>query len=66
MNRTRIESHRLQVGVFVFADRSAASTATLTGWSLEIMAIPEPVNVALGCFTGVFLVVTLIRSQRMR
>jgi subtilisin-like proprotein convertase family protein len=49
-----------------FADRAAVSTATLTGWSLEITAVPEPVNVALGCFTAVFLVVTLVRNRRMR
>ena len=49
-----------------FADRSAVSTSTLTGWSLEITAVPEPVNVALGCFAGVFLVVTLVRSRRRR
>ena len=49
-----------------FADRAAVSTATLTGWSLEITAIPEPVNVALGGFAGMFLAVTLVRSRRMR
>jgi subtilisin-like proprotein convertase family protein len=47
-----------------FADRAAVSTATLTGWSLEITAVPEPVNVALGGFAGVFLVVALVRSWR--
>ena len=49
-----------------FADRAAVSTATLTGWSLEITAVPEPVNVALGGFAGIFLAVTLVRSRRMR
>jgi hypothetical protein len=49
-----------------FADRAAVSTATLTGWSLEITAVPEPVNVALGGFAGVFLVVTLFWRRRMR
>jgi subtilisin-like proprotein convertase family protein len=49
-----------------FADRAAVSTATLTGWSLEITAVPEPVNEALGGFAGVFLVVNLVRSRRMR
>ena len=49
-----------------FADGAAVSTATLTGWSLEITAVPEPVNVALGGFAGVFLVVALVRSWRRR
>ena len=49
-----------------FADRSALGASTLTGWSLEITAVPEPVNVALGCFAGLFLVVTLVRSRRRR
>jgi hypothetical protein len=49
-----------------FADRAAVNTSTLTGWSLDITAVPEPVNVALGCFAGVFLVVTLIRNRRVR
>jgi hypothetical protein len=41
-------------------------TATLNSWSLDITAVPEPVNVALGCFAGLFLVVSLVRSQRVR
>jgi subtilisin-like proprotein convertase family protein len=49
-----------------FADRSAVGTSTLTGWSLEITAVPEPVNTALGCFAGVFLVVALVRGRRRR
>jgi hypothetical protein len=38
----------------------------LQGWSLDITAVPEPVNVALGCFAGVFGVVSIGRSQRVR
>ena len=48
-----------------FADRAAVGTATLAGWSLEITAVPEPVNIALGCFAGLFLVAALIRRRRM-
>lgn len=33
-----------------FADTSAGGTSTLNGWSLNITAVPEPVNVALGAF----------------
>jgi hypothetical protein len=49
-----------------FADLSGDNVSTLNGWSLEITAVPEPVNVALGCFAGVFLLVSLCRSQRVR
>ena len=49
-----------------FADRAAVSTATLTGWTLEITAVPEPVNLALGCFAGLFLVGSFIWNLRMR
>jgi hypothetical protein len=49
-----------------FADRAAVSTATLNGCSLDIAAIPEPINLALGSFAGVFLAVTLARSWGMR
>ena len=50
-----------------FADVSAGGgTSTLNSWSLEITALPEPVNVALGIFGGVFLVVILARSQPVR
>jgi len=55
------------VWTLFFADvSSGGGTATLNSWSLNITAVPEPVNVALGCFTGVFLVVSLVRSQRLR
>jgi subtilisin-like proprotein convertase family protein len=46
-----------------FADRSAGDTSTLTGFTLSLTAVPEPVNVALAFF-GVGLVVTgLIRRH---
>lgn len=37
-----------------FADLSAGDTSTLNSFSVDITAVPEPVNVALGIF-GVFL-----------
>jgi len=50
-----------------FADVSAGGgQATLNGWSLNITTVPEPVSAALGCFAGVILLVTLLRSQRVR
>ena len=33
-----------------FADLSGGNVSTLNGWSLDITAVPEPVNVALGIF----------------
>ncbi len=37
-----------------FADRSGGEVSTLTSWSVDITAVPEPVNLALGVFAGVF------------
>jgi subtilisin-like proprotein convertase family protein len=49
-----------------FADLSAGDQSTLVGWSLDITTVPEPVNVALGIFAGVFLLVLVVRSQPLR
>jgi subtilisin-like proprotein convertase family protein len=52
-----------------FADMASgggSSPSTLTSWSLEITAVPEPVNVALGVFGGVLLLIGLVRSRRVR
>jgi hypothetical protein len=48
------------------ADLSAGGQSQLVSWELDITAVPEPVNVALGIFAGVFLAVTLARSARVR
>src|ERR1035441_3726888 len=48
------------------ADLSAGGQSELLGWELDITAVPEPVNVALGIFAGVFLAVTLVSSVRVR
>ena len=45
-----------------FADMAGgAGTSTLVGWGLEIEAVPEPVNVALGVFAGIAVLVPLCR-----
>jgi hypothetical protein len=49
-----------------FADLSAGDQSTLVNWSLDITMVPEPVNVALGIFAGVFLLVLVVRSQPLR
>ena len=47
-----------------FADLSPGSLSTLNDWSLDIATVPEPVNAALSCFAGLFLLITLVRSRR--
>ena len=50
------------VWTLFFADVSAGGgPATLNGWSLDITAVPEPVNVALAGFAGVMLTVVGVR-----
>jgi subtilisin-like proprotein convertase family protein len=51
-----------------FADLSAGEQSTVSGWSLNIgsSAVPEPANVALGIFGGLFALVGLVRSRRVR
>ncbi|HOC57126.1 MAG TPA: hypothetical protein PKI20_16025 [Verrucomicrobiota bacterium] len=48
------------------ADMSLGDTHQLVSWSLQITAVPEPVNVALGIFGSVVLVVAVARRGRMR
>jgi len=47
-----------------FADLSPGDTSTLTSFSLDITAVPEPVNVALGAFGVMFTVGGGIRWYR--
>lgn len=47
-----------------FADTRAGDQTTLNGWSLNITAVPEPVNVALGVFGGLFAAAGLVRIVR--
>jgi|GEM_PF-657068 len=44
-----------------FADESAGNTSTLNGWSLDIMAVPEPVNVAMAILGAGFISVGAVR-----
>ena len=45
-----------------FADVSGGGgTSTVNGWSLDITAVPEPVNVALGLFGVLFAGITAVR-----
>jgi len=47
-----------------FADQSAGNTSTLDGWSLDITAVPEPVNVALAIFGAGFVGMGAVRIYR--
>jgi hypothetical protein len=50
-----------------FADVSAGGgQAVVNGWSLDITAVPEPVNVALGLFGVLFAGVTAVRWRLNR
>ena len=45
-----------------FADMApGGGQSQLTGWSLDITAVPEPVNVALGCFVAMLLALAGVR-----
>jgi hypothetical protein len=51
-----------------FADTAPGDESTMVSWGLDvgIAAVPEPVNVALSTFAGIFLVVILARSRPVR
>lgn len=46
-----------------FADNSALGQTTVNGWSLDVTAVPEPVNVALAIFGGVLAVWSASRRR---
>jgi hypothetical protein len=48
------------------ADLSSGAQSQVVSWSLDITAVPEPVNVALGVFAGLFAVVGLARNKGLR
>jgi len=47
-----------------FADMGAGNTSTLQGWSLDITAVPEPVNEAIAIFGAGLLGMGVLRSCR--
>ena len=49
-----------------FADTVPGETTTLNGWSLDITAVPEPVNMALVCMGALFGGSVLIRRWAWR
>ena len=54
------------LAALLLASGGNSSPSTLVNWSLDITAVPEPVNVALGIFAGVFVVGGLCRTQWAR
>ena len=50
-----------------FVDPSnVAGQSKFEGWSLNLTAVAEPVNAALGIFAGALLVVLGVRSRTVR
>jgi subtilisin-like proprotein convertase family protein len=47
-------------------DVSPGSISTLNSWTVDVSAVPEPVNVALGVFAAVVLLVQGGRAWRLR
>ena len=47
--------------VIYFYDASLGGVSTLNGWSVEVQAVPEPVNAALGLFSVFFAFAVLWR-----
>jgi hypothetical protein len=47
-----------------FADMSAGAQSTVESWELDITAVPEPANIALGVFGGLFLLTGIWRAVR--
>jgi hypothetical protein len=45
---------------------SGGGQSQLTGWSLDITAVPEPANVALGIFAGIVVLVIIARTRPVR
>lgn len=47
-------------------DANGGAQSTLSSWDLEITGVPEPVNVALGIFGGLFAVVQGVRFWKKK
>lgn len=54
------------IWTLTFSDWSAGDTSTLTNWSLNIEAVPEPVTTALIIFAGIFGCLQFVRYFRAR
>ena len=52
--------------LFIADVSGGGGTSQLTSWELDITAVPEPVNCALGAFAGLALAGGLCRSERVR
>jgi len=48
------------------ADMAGGSQSRLVSWSLQVQAIPEPVEIALGVFGGLFTLIGLWRSKWLK
>ena len=52
--------------LFIADVSGGGGQSVLNSWELDITAVPEPVHAALGCFAGMFLLVSICRSERVR
>jgi hypothetical protein len=52
--------------LFIADMSSGGGQSQLVGWSLDITAVPEPANVALGVFAGLFVLTGLCRTAQVR
>ncbi len=53
-------------GLVLWDNSNSGIQNALNGWSLDIQAVPEPVNEAIGLFVAFLVVVGLVGSQRVR
>ena len=53
-------------GLVLWDNSNSGIQNGLVSWKLGVTAVPEPVNVALGVFAGVVLVIIPARSRRVR
>jgi hypothetical protein len=52
--------------LFLANELAGSPQSELVSWSLGITAVPEPVNMALGIFAGLFILAGLWRTARVR
>jgi hypothetical protein len=53
-------------GLVLWDNSTSGIENHLNGWSLNITAVPEPVNIALGIFAGLSASALVVRSRRVR
>ena len=49
-----------------FSDMASGNSSTLVSWGMDITAVPEPANIALGIFGASSMLVLVVRSRTVR